>query len=64
VRKLRAAGVIDAGDRVVALLTSSGLKDPAPVSAALPAVPVIEPTLDALRAVVGDPAIQRELFSR
>jgi threonine synthase len=64
VRKLRAAGVIDAGDRVVALLTSSGLKDPAPVSASLPAVPVIEPTLDALRAVVGDPAIQSELFSR
>lgn len=52
-RKLRASGVIEAGDRVVTLLTSTGLKDPAPVAAAMPPVPVLEPSLEALRAVAG-----------
>jgi threonine synthase len=64
VRMLRASGTIDAGDRVVTLLTSTGLKDPAPVAAALPAVPLIEPTLEGLRAALGDPTLERELFTR
>jgi threonine synthase len=49
VRKLASEGRLGSEDLVVAVVTSSALKDLAPVSAALPAVPVIEPTLEALR---------------
>jgi len=47
--KLRAAGVIGAGEHVVGILTSSGLKDPSGASARLPEVPTIEPRLEALQ---------------
>jgi threonine synthase len=48
-RQLRASHAIAAGERVVGILTSSGLKDPSGAAARLPDVPTIEPTLDALR---------------
>ncbi len=47
VRLLRERGVIGAGDRVVAVATASGLKDPAATAARLPEVPVVPPSVDA-----------------
>lgn len=45
-------GVVGASDRVVLLATSTGLKDIPTTAAALPEVPVIEPTLAALDAAI------------
>lgn len=47
--KLRADEMISDGDRVVGILTSSGLKDPSGAAASLPEVPTIEPRLEALQ---------------
>ncbi|GAA2577280.1 threonine synthase [Dactylosporangium fulvum] len=49
VRRARAEGLIGPDDRVVHVVTGSGLKTAAPVGAAFPE---IAPTLDAVRAVV------------
>jgi threonine synthase len=49
IKKLRQAGQIDEDEVVVALLTSGGLKDPAMTQRYLPATPLVEPNLDALR---------------
>lgn len=54
VERLRETGDIDAGDRVVALSTSTGLKDTATTAEGLPAVPTIEPDLDQLRAALDE----------
>ncbi|GGM04364.1 threonine synthase [Dactylosporangium sucinum] len=50
VRRARAEGLIGPGDRVVHVVTGSGLKTATSVGAAFPEV---APTLDAVRAVVG-----------
>ncbi len=47
-QKMAEEGRITAGDEVVAFLTSGGLKDPESTSRHLPAIPLIEPNLDAL----------------
>ena len=49
IKKLREAGKIDEDETVVALVTSGGLKDPATTQHYLPDIPVVEPTLEALR---------------
>ncbi|WP_432826650.1 threonine synthase [Dactylosporangium sp. CA-092794] len=54
--KLVAAGTIAPDDTVVLLGTSTGLKDIGVTAARLPAVPVIEPTLASLDAVLGKEA--------
>lgn len=46
--------MIRAADRVVCILTSSGLKDPGALRSELPPVPVVEPTIDGLRRAVGE----------
>ncbi len=50
VERLLASGWIDAHESVVMIGTSSGLKDIAATAGRLPAVPLIEPTLEALEA--------------
>jgi len=52
VRRLLASGTIDADDCVVALLTSSGLKDPAATAEGLPKVAVIDPSLEVLQSTL------------
>lgn len=48
----RERGLVGAGDTVVLIGTSTGLKDVGTTAARLPAVPVIEPTVAALDAVL------------
>ncbi len=48
VRKLSAQGLLGAGDVVVSIVTSSGLKDPAETAEFLPAVPIVEGSMDAV----------------
>lgn len=63
VRSLAADGTIAPGDGVAVLVTSSGLKDPRATARALPPVPVVEPTPDALeRAFAGDHRLMSDLF--
>ena len=45
ISKLRAAGKIQEDEKVVAVISSSGLKDPAQTAKGLPTVPLIEPDL-------------------
>lgn len=52
--KLAQEGCIGKDDKVVAVFTSSGLKDPSSTKACLPAVPVIEPEIEQLRSVLKD----------
>ncbi|MGC4932097.1 threonine synthase [Gordonia sp. DT30] len=52
--KARAAELVDPGERVVLLGTSTGLKDVPTTAARLPAVPTIEPTLDAFDRALDD----------
>lgn len=47
-------GWADSDDLVVAIGTSTGLKDVGATGGYLPDVPIVEPTLDALRAALGD----------
>ncbi len=49
IKKLREMGKIDEEETVVALVTSGGLKDPAATQDYLPDVPLVEPSLEALR---------------
>ena len=50
--RLRRQGTIGANERVVALVTASGLKDVAPIDKALPPAPTVSGTLDdVLRAL-------------
>ena len=49
IRKLREMGKIDEDETVVALVTSSGPKDPATTQDYLPDIPLVEPSLEALR---------------
>ena len=51
-KRLLDAGRIRPADSVVAVLTSSGLKDPDVTAKLLPPIPVIEPTEEALRATL------------
>jgi threonine synthase len=51
-RRMAEEGKIDSDDVVVAFLTSSGLKDPEATARHLPAIPLIEPDLDALRSAL------------
>ena len=46
--KLRQAGTIAANDRVVAILSATGLKDPESPQTYLPTIPQIQPTFDEL----------------
>ncbi len=50
--KLRKAGKIQADDNVVAVITSTGLKDPAETAKYLPKVPLIQPNLSDLSKVL------------
>ena len=52
--KLAREGKISGADRVVAVLTSSGLKDPLTTQKYLPAPPLIEPEMGQLRAALAD----------
>ena len=54
IEKLVKEGKIQPEDRVVAVLTSTGLKDPATTRANLPPVPTINPTMEELRAALSD----------
>ena len=49
IKKLRVMGKIDEEETVVALVTFGGLKDPATTQHHLPDVPLVEPSLEALR---------------
>ncbi|MGB3906261.1 MAG: threonine synthase, partial [Anaerolineae bacterium] len=49
IKKLRDMGKIDGDETVVALLTSGGLKDPAATQEVLPEIPLVEPSVEALR---------------
>ena len=51
-KKLVDEGKIGDDDLVVAFLTSGGLKDPETTAKHLPAIPLIEPNLDALRSAL------------
>lgn len=48
IEKLAQAGKIGPNDKVVAVITSTGLKDPATTAEHLPAVPTIQPTFEEL----------------
>ena len=52
--KLAKEGKIGPDDKVVAVLTSTGLKDPGSTQKVLPAVPTIQPEMDELRAALKD----------
>jgi len=52
VKKLVQAGRIGADETVVAVVTSSGLKDPGATQQYLPSIPVVEPNLEALKAAL------------
>jgi threonine dehydratase len=51
-RKLAARGAVGPDELVVAVVTSTGLKDPEATAARLPAIPLIEPTFAALQRVL------------
>lgn len=51
-RKLAARGAVGPDEVVVAVVTSSGLKDPEATAARLPEIPLIEPTFAALQRVL------------
>ena len=51
--KAVAEGMVDPDERVVVLLTGSGLKDIASAMKTVPQPPVIEPTLEAVKAAMG-----------
>jgi threonine synthase len=57
VDRLRATGVIESGQTVVAVMTAGGLKDIAPTARRQGEVPVVPPDIDAavdtLRSVYG-----------
>ena len=48
IEKLAKAGKIGPDDKAVAVITSTGLKDPATTAEHLPAVPTIQPTFEEL----------------
>jgi threonine synthase len=52
IERLRAEGKIGAGERCVALLTASGLKDPGPIESALPEPPLVGGGLPELMAAL------------
>jgi len=52
VKKLKDEGTIDKSDVIVAVITSSGLKDISPTQSYLPSMPVVEPNFDELRKVL------------
>jgi threonine synthase len=52
VKAMSAAGLIDAGERIVCLVTGNGLKDPARAGRERIAPTVIEPSLDAVRSAM------------
>lgn len=52
--KLAAEGKIKPDDKVVVLITSTGLKDPGTTNLYLPEVPCIEPTLEAFKKAMKD----------
>lgn len=52
--KLVKEGTVKAADSVVALITSTGLKDPGTTERYLPDVPCIEPTIEAFRKAMKD----------
>jgi threonine synthase len=54
-RTLAAQGLVGADEVVVAVVTSTGLKDPEATAARLPAIPLIEPTFAALQRVLDGP---------
>jgi len=54
VGKLIENGVIDSDDLVVAIDSSTGLKDPDTTAETLPKVPVVEPALDEVRSTLAD----------
>jgi len=51
--KAVAEGMVEPDERVVVLLTGSGLKDIASAMKTVPQPPVVEPTLDAVKAAMG-----------
>lgn len=51
-RRMAEQGKFKSDDSVVAFLTSSGLKDPEATARHLPAIPLIEPNLEALRSAL------------
>ena len=51
-RKLAAQGIVAPDEVVVAVVTSTGLKDPEATAARLPEIPLIEPTFAALQRVL------------
>jgi threonine synthase len=51
-RRMAEQGRFKSDDTVVAFLTSSGLKDPEATARHLPAIPLIEPNLEALRSAL------------
>ncbi|HEX7123419.1 MAG TPA: pyridoxal-phosphate dependent enzyme [Gemmatimonadaceae bacterium] len=61
VRRLRAEGKLGGDDVAVAVLTSTGLKDPEATAATLPSVPLIEPELRQLARVLRE-TYQQELL--
>ena len=52
--KLAKEGKIKDSDRIVAVLTSTGLKDPGATQKHLPEVPVIQPVMSELRVALKD----------
>ncbi|MDD4569215.1 MAG: pyridoxal-phosphate dependent enzyme [Tepidanaerobacteraceae bacterium] len=52
ISKLRKAGKIQEDDKIVAVITSTGLKDPAETAKYLPKVPLVEPNLSNLSKVL------------
>lgn len=52
IKDLVARGEVDERETVVAVLTATGLRDPGATAEALPAVPVVEPEMDALKAAL------------
>jgi threonine synthase len=51
-RKLAARSILTPDEVVVAVVTSTGLKDPEATAARLPEIPLIEPTFAALQRVL------------
>ncbi len=51
-KRLAEDGMVGDDDLVVAFLTSSGLKDPETTAKHLPQIPVVEPTLEALKSAL------------
>ena len=54
IKKMRDRQEIDRAETVIALLTSSGLKDPDVTLPYVPSIPAIEPNVDSLEAALRD----------